>query len=54
VRLTRCRAYYQCLRERDTGHRAGLRQLGNRLTGILRDCLKTKTAYDEATAWAYV
>ncbi len=46
------RAYYQSLRERGTGHQAALRQLGNRLVGILHGCLKTRTAYDEATAWA--
>jgi len=34
------------------GHRAALRQLGNRLVGILHGCLKTSTTYDEATAWA--
>jgi transposase len=46
------RAYYQALRERGTGHQAALRQLGNRLVGILHGCLKTRTAYDETTAWA--
>ncbi len=46
------RAYYQSSRERGTGHQAALRQLGNRLVGILHGCLKTRTAYDEATAWA--
>ena len=30
---------------------AALRQLGNRLVGILHGCLKTRTPYDEATAW---
>ncbi len=48
------RAYYQSLRERGTGHQAALRQLGNRLVGILHGCLKTKTAYDETTAWAHL
>jgi hypothetical protein len=28
-----------------------LRQLGNRLVGILHGCLKTGTPYDEAKAW---
>jgi hypothetical protein len=28
-----------------------LRQLSNRLVGILHGCLKTRTHYDEATAW---
>ena len=45
------RAYYDALRDRDNGHNAALRQLGNRLVGILHGCLKTRTCYDEATAW---
>jgi hypothetical protein len=49
--LTRARAYYQSLRDCGTGHQAALRQLGNRLVGILHGCLKTRTAYNEATAW---
>ncbi|MEV8504599.1 IS110 family transposase [Actinoplanes sp. NPDC051475] len=48
------RAYYQTLRERGTGHQAALRQLGNRLVGILHGCLKTGTTYNEATAWAHL
>jgi transposase len=45
------RAYYDALRERDISYNAALRQLGNRLVGILHGCLKTHTCYDEATAW---
>lgn len=45
------RAYYDTLKARGTGHRAALRQLANRLVGILHGCLKTRTCYDEATAW---
>jgi hypothetical protein len=45
------RAYYDTLRVRGTGHHAALRQLGNRLVGILHGCLKTRTPYDEHTAW---
>jgi transposase len=45
------RAYYDALRARGTGHRPALRQLANRLVGILHGCLKTRTRYDEATAW---
>ena len=47
------RAYYTSLRDRGTGHQAALRQLGNRLVGILHGCLKTGTVYDETKAWAY-
>jgi transposase len=46
------RAYYDQLRARGTGHRAALRQLGNRLVGILHGCLKTGKNYDEAKAWS--
>ena len=45
------RAYYDALRARGVGHHAALRQLANRLVGILHGCLKTHTRYDEATAW---
>jgi hypothetical protein len=37
------RAYYDQLRARGTGHHAALRQLANRLVGILHGCLKTRT-----------
>jgi transposase len=46
------RAYYDRVRARGTGHHAALRQLGNRLVGILHGCVKTGTEYDEAKAWA--
>jgi transposase len=45
------RAYYDQLRARSTGHQAALRQLANRLIGILHSCLKTGTPYNEDTAW---
>jgi len=45
------RAYYDAIRSRGTGHHAALRQLGNRLVGILHGCLKSRTPYDENTAW---
>jgi transposase len=48
------RTYYQAMRARGIGHQAALRQLGNRLVGILHGCLKTNTSYDEATAWAHL
>jgi transposase len=47
------RAYYDKLRGRGVGHHAALRQLANRLVGILHGCLKTGTTYDEATAWSH-
>jgi hypothetical protein len=46
------RAYYDRIRARGTGHHAALRQLGNRLVGILHGCLKTGTDYNETKAWA--
>jgi transposase len=47
------RAYYDQLKARGTEHHAALRQLANRLVGILHGCLKTRTCYDEATAWSH-
>jgi transposase len=44
------RAYYDTLRARNIGSEAALRQVGNRLVGILHGCLKTRTLYDETTA----
>jgi transposase len=46
--------YYQQLRGRNIGHHAALRQLANRLVGILHGCLKTGTRYYENTAWAHI
>jgi transposase len=48
------RAYYQTLRARNIGHQAALRQLANRQVGILHGCLKTRTPYNEHTAWAHI
>jgi hypothetical protein len=45
------RAYYDKQRARGAGYNAALRQVANRLVGILHGCLKTGTLYDEATAW---
>lgn len=45
------RAYYDQQRARGVGHNPALRQLANRLVGILHGCLKTGTLYNEATAW---
>ena len=47
------RAYYDQLKAHGTEHHAALRQLANRLVGILHGCLKTRTCYDEATAWSH-
>jgi hypothetical protein len=46
------RAYYESLRARGAGHHAALRQLANRLVGILYGRLKTRTLH-ETTAWAH-
>jgi transposase len=48
------RAYYDQLRSRGKGHHAALRQLANRLVGILHGCLKTGTSYNEHVAWSHL
>ena len=45
------RALYDAERARGTEHNPALRKVANRLVGILHGCLKTRTLYDEATAW---
>ena len=47
------RAFYDELRARGIEHNDALRRLANRLVGILHGCLKTRTPYDEATAWSH-
>lgn len=47
------RSYYDQQRARGAEHHAALRQLANRLVGILHGCLKTRTRYNEATAWSH-
>jgi transposase len=47
------RACYDELRARGIGHNDALRRLANRLVGILHGCLKTRTPYDEDTAWGH-
>src|SRR6266704_849481 len=47
------RAYYDRQRARGADYNAALRQLANRLVGILHGCLKTDTPYSEATAWSH-
>jgi hypothetical protein len=44
---------YHKQRARGVDHHAALRQLANRLDGILHGCLKTRTLYDETTAWSH-
>jgi transposase len=45
------RAYYDKQRERGVGYNAALRQVANRLVGILHGCLKNGAFYNETTAW---
>jgi transposase len=47
------RALYDELRARGIEHNDALRRLASRLVGILHGCLKTRTCYDEATAWSH-
>jgi transposase len=47
------RALYDAERASGTEHNPALRKVANRLVGILHGCLKTRTLYDEATAWPH-
>ena len=47
------RAYYDQQRANGHGHNDALRRLANRLVGILHGCLKTRTLYNEDTAWGH-
>lgn len=47
------KAYYDQLRARGLKHNPALRQLANRLVGILHGCLAHSTRYDAPTAWAH-
>jgi transposase len=47
------RAFYDQQRAKGVEHNDALRRLANRLVGILHGCLKTRTLYDEATAWGH-
>jgi len=47
------RAFYDQQRAKSLEHNDALRRLANRLVGILHGCLKTRTLYDEATAWSH-
>lgn len=48
-----CRAFYDERTATGDTHNQALRALANRLVGILHGCLKTRTLYDENTAWAH-
>ena len=48
-----CHDFYQRRRAAGDLHHQALRALGNRLVGYLHGCLRTRTCYDEATAWAH-
>jgi transposase len=45
------RALYDAERAREVEHSPALRKVANRLVGIQHGCLKTRTLYNEATAW---
>jgi transposase len=48
-----CRQFYDQRRAAGDLHHQALRVLANRLVGILHGCLKTRTHYNEHTAWAH-
>lgn len=48
-----CRAFYDQRRAAGDLHHQALRALGNRLVGYLHGCLRTRTHYNEHTAWAH-
>ena len=48
-----CHDFYDRRRAAGDLHHQALRALGNRLVGYLHGCLRTRTCYDEATAWAH-
>lgn len=45
------RAYYRKQRDRGVEHNAALRQLANKLVGVLHGCLAGGSRYDPAIAW---
>ena len=45
------RDYYDRQRTRGATHHQALRALANRLVGILHDCLRHHSTYEESTAW---
>jgi transposase len=47
------RAFYDAQRAKGIEHNDALRRLASRLVAILHGCLKTRTCYDETTAWGH-
>jgi transposase len=47
------RAYYDHRRSLGDSHHKALRALSNRLVGILHGCLRTRSPYNEHTAWGH-
>jgi transposase len=47
------RAFYDQQRAKGLEHNDALRRLAGRLVGILHGCLKTRTCYNETTAWGH-
>jgi hypothetical protein len=47
------RAFYDEQRGKGLEHSDALRRLASRLVGILHGCLKTRTCYNEETAWGH-
>ena len=47
------RAFYDAQRAKGLEHNDALRRLASRLVGVLHGCLKTRTRYDEVTAWGH-
>jgi hypothetical protein len=47
------RTHYDQQRRRGATHHQALRTLSNRLVGILDGCLRHRTPYNEAIAWAH-
>jgi len=52
-RIAGARAFYDSHRARGATHNQALRTLSNRLAGIFDGCLRHRTPYSEATAWAH-
>ena len=48
-----CRDFYDRRRAAGDLHHQALRALANRLVGYLHGCLRTRSRYDESTAWGH-